>query len=148
MGTDGEKGRYMHGEVNDSSEGNDDLHSCDCQDRQKKIRPKNAIFSIFTYCPYTMIVTKIIRLIQGKSFSSPSPYTNQELLLKSKTQFGLGIIAIGVFCPVFWISLLTGSPKEELMMSTCSSLAMVLFGILYIIFYRHQWKKENRDKSI
>jgi hypothetical protein len=93
-----------------------------------------------------MVVTKIIRLIQGKSLSSPAPNTNQELYLKSKIQFGLGIIVIGVFCPVFWIPLPTGAPKEELMISTCSSLAVVLFGILYVIFYRHQWKKENRDK--
>jgi hypothetical protein len=144
--TDGEKGEYLQGKVNDSSEGKGGLLSETCQYQQKIIRPKNAIFSIFTYCPYTMVVTKIIRLIQGKPLSSPALNTSQEIYLKSKIQFGVAIIAIGIFCPVFWISLLMGAPKEELMMSTCSSLALVLFGIMYIIFYRHQWKKESRKK--
>lgn len=147
MGIEREKVGDLHNGVNDSSEIGDIL-SGTCKHRKRKKTPKNAFFSIFTYCPYTMVVAKIIRLIQGKPLSSPEPNTTQELFLKSKIQFGLGIIAIGVLCPVFWISLLTGAPKNELIMSTCSSLAVVLFGIMYIIYYRYRWKKNARDKPV
>jgi hypothetical protein len=105
-------------------------------------------FSIFSYCPYTMFLKKNIGLIKGETYSPHEPPRKLEVRLKSKTMFGVGIILIGVFCPVFWISFITGAPMETLIMSAFNSLLVILFGVFYIVYYRIQFRKEMEKEKI
>nr|WP_319537454.1 hypothetical protein [uncultured Methanospirillum sp.] len=98
--------------------------------------------SIFSYCPYTMLGKKILRILRGENDLPHEPLTGNERYLKSKTTFGVGIILIGIFCPIFWISVFTGAQGTELFMSGINSLLVVLFGIFYIWYSRVQSRKK------
>ncbi|PWR70940.1 hypothetical protein [Methanospirillum lacunae] len=119
-----------------------------CLATDKKPESKSTIWrsflSIFSYCPYTMLGKKILWSLQGKKTQSSESLKNRETYLKSKNTFGLGIILIGVFCPIFWISLLTGAEGEELIRSGINSLLVVLFGIFYIAYHHLQIRKKNK----
>lgn len=91
-----------------------------------------------------MLGKKIIWSLQGKKIQSSESLKNRETYLKSKDTLGLGIILIGVFCPIFWISLLTGAEGEELIRSGINSLLVVLFGIFYIAYHHLQIRKQTK----
>jgi|GEM_PF-3104700 len=112
-----------------------------------KSRIWRSFLSIFSYCPYTMLGKKIIWSLQGKKKQSSEPLKNRETYLKSKNTFGLGIILIGVFCPIFWISLVTGVEGEELIRSGINSLLVVLFGIFYIAYHHLYIRKQMKMKQ-
>ena len=101
------------------------------------------LLSIFSYCPYTMLGKTIIRFLRREKNLPLEPLTSNERYLKSKTTFGVGIILIGIFCPIFWISVFTGAQGDELIRSGINSLLVVLFGIGYIGYYRVQAKKKK-----
>jgi hypothetical protein len=117
-----------------------------CSVNEKKGRStkriRSSILSIFSYCPYTMLGKTIIRFLRGEKDLPHEPLTSNERYVKSKTTFGVGIILIGIFCPIFWISLITGAQGDELLRSGINSLMVVLFGILYIGYYRVQSQKK------
>jgi len=43
---------------------------------------------------------------------------------------------IGALCPIFWLSLLSGTRGDELMFNAVHPLIVVVLGIVYIGFYR------------
>jgi hypothetical protein len=63
--------------------------------------------------------------------------------LKSHIKIGSGITLIGVFCPIFWFSFLTGARGNELMFNAIHSLIVILLGLLYFAFYRIQLRNEQ-----
>ena len=78
----------------------------------------------------------------GETGKSHEPLTNREHYLKSQIKIGYGIMLIGVFCPIFWISFLSGARGNELMLNTVHSLIVILFGFLYFAVYQIQLRNE------
>jgi len=98
--------------------------------------------NLISYCPYTMLAKKILRFLRGETGTPPDQLTNREIYLKSNIRIGYGIMLIGVFCPIFWISFLLGARGDELMFNAVHSGIVILFGLLYVATYRIQLGRE------
>ncbi|HWS22545.1 MAG TPA: hypothetical protein VN227_07895 [Methanoregula sp.] len=97
---------------------------------------------LISCCPYTILSKKILRFLLGETGKSHEPLTNREHYLKSQIKIGYGIMLIGVFCPIFWISFLSGARGNELWLNTVHSLIVILFGFLYFAVYQIQLRNE------
>lgn len=98
--------------------------------------------NLISYCPYTMLAKKILRFLHGETGTPPDQLTNREIHLKSNIKIGYGIILVGIFCPIFWISFLLGAREDELMFNAVHSGIVILFGLLYFATYRIQLGKD------
>lgn len=57
----------------------------------------------------------------------------RERRLPSSAQPGFCIALLGLFCPLFWIALLTGANKAELIFHGCHSGAVFCIGIFLML---------------
>jgi hypothetical protein len=98
---------------------------------------------LISCCPYTMLGKKILQFLRGETGTHNEPLTNRELSLKNQIKIGFGIMLIGVFCPIFWFSYLSGARGNDLMFNAVHSLIVILFGLLYFTIYRIQLRNEQ-----
>jgi len=110
-------------------------------------RIRGFVGSLISCCPYTMLVKKILRFLRGEPGTPPEPLTNREISLKSNLKIGYGIMLIGVFCPIFWFSYLSGARGSELMFNAVHSGIVILFGFLYSATYWIQLRNERMMKK-
>ncbi|MDD3136446.1 MAG: hypothetical protein PHF64_08085 [Methanoregula sp.] len=97
---------------------------------------------LISCCPYTMIGKKILWILRGETGTPREQLTNREIYLKNNIKIGYGIMLIGVFCPIFWISFLLGARGSELMFNAVHSGIVIMIGILYFATYRIQLGRE------
>ena len=71
---------------------------------------------LFNFCPYTHVVRSIKTAVQEK-----------RLPQASKT--GIFIALLGFFCPLFWVSFISGTPIGELWFDIIHSGIFVAIGI-------------------
>ena len=79
-----------------------------------------------------MLGKKILQVLRGEKGTRNEPLTNRELYLKNQIKIGSGIMLIGIFCPIFWFSYLSGARGNDLMFNAVHSLIVILFGFLYL----------------
>lgn len=91
-----------------------------------------------------MLGKKVLQFLRNETDTPGKKITNREIELKSKIKIGYGIMLIGVFCPIFWISYLSGARGNELMFNAVHSFLVCIFGLGFVIMYRMQLKKEFR----
>ena len=60
-------------------------------------------------CPYTLLGKKLLSDKQGQQTGGPPPTAHEEHRIRHKIRLGRNIALIGVFCPFFWLSLLSGA---------------------------------------
>lgn len=89
-----------------------------------------------------MLAKKVLRFLRGETGTPPDQLTNREIHLKSNIRIGYGIMLVGIFCPIFWISFLLGARGDELMFNAVHSGIVILFGLLYFATYRIQLGRE------
>jgi hypothetical protein len=94
-----------------------------------------------------MLAKKILRFLRGETGTPPDQITNREIQLISNIKIGYGIMLIGIFCPIFWISFLLGARGNELMFNAVHSGIVILFGLLYVTTYRIQLGREFGGKN-
>ena len=94
-----------------------------------------------------MLGRKILGVLRGETATPHEPLTNREIYLKSNIKIGYGIMLIGVFCPIFWFSFLSGARGNELMFNAIHSGIVILFGLVYFATYRIQLRKEQAKKK-
>jgi hypothetical protein len=90
-----------------------------------------------------MLGKKILQFLRGETGTHNEPLTNRELYLKNQIKIGSGIMLIGIFCPIFWFSYLSGARGNDLMFNAVHSLIVILFGLLYFAIYWIQLQKEQ-----
>ena len=98
---------------------------------------------LISCCPYTMLGKKILQFLRGETGTHNELLTNRELYLKNQIKIGSGIMLIGIFCPIFWFSYLSGARGNDLMFNAVHSLIVILFGLLYFAIYWIQLQKEQ-----
>ena len=98
---------------------------------------------LISCCPYTMLGKKILQFLRGNTIIPHEPPSNREIYLKSQIKIGSGIMLIGVFCPIFWFSYLSGAQGNDLMFNAVHSLIVILFGLLYFTIYQIQLRNEQ-----
>jgi len=124
---------------------NDDLDargSCTATCLSSPGRIRGVFGNLISYCPYTMLAKKILRFLRGETGTPPGEVTNREIHLKSSIRIGYGIMLVGIFCPIFWLSLLAGARGDELMFNAIHSFLVFLFGLGFAIAYRIQLGRE------
>lgn len=100
---------------------------------------------LISCCPYTMIGRKIMQCLRDETGAPHNQLTNREIQLKSNIKIGYGIMLVGIFCPIFWISFLSGARGNELMFNTVHSGIVILLGFLYFAIYRIHLRKEQEQ---
>ncbi len=98
---------------------------------------------LISSCPYTMLGRKILQLLRREPDTPDESLTNREIQLKSNIKIGYGIMLIGIFCPIFWISFLYGARGNELMFNAVHSFLVFLFGLGFVIIYQIQLRNET-----
>jgi hypothetical protein len=98
---------------------------------------------LISCCPYTMLGKKILQSLRGETGTHNEPFTSREIYLKSQIKIGSGIILIGIFCPIFWFSYLSGARGNDLMFNAIHSGIVILFGLLYFAVHRIQLRNEQ-----
>jgi hypothetical protein len=63
----------------------------------------NAISSIGSYCPYTLLFKKAVRLIRGGPVVDKAKLNERERDLLFRIKMGQGIALVGFICLTFWI---------------------------------------------
>lgn len=108
---------------------------------------RGCIGFLFSCCPFTMLGQKILGFLRGETGTPHEPLTNRELYLQGQVKTGFGIMLIGIFCPIFWFSVLSGTRGNELMFNAICSSIVILFGFMYIAIYRIQLRNEQVGRS-
>ena len=98
---------------------------------------------LISCCPYTMLGKKVLQFLRGETGTPLEQNTNREIQLQSTIKIGYGIMLIGIFCPIFWISFLSGARGNELMFNAVHSSLVFLFGLGFVIMYRIQLRNEQ-----
>jgi hypothetical protein len=104
---------------------------------------RNFISFLISCCPYTMLGRKVLQFLRGETGTPLEQNTNREIQLKSNIKIGYGIMLIGIFCPIFWISFLSGARGNELMFNAVHSFLVFLFGLGFVIIFRIQLRNEQ-----
>ena len=97
--------------------------------------------SFGSYCPYTILAKKAIRFARGDYAKEYT--TDRERYLLGHVKSGLGIALIGVFCPIFWLSLFSGAKVETLYFNAAHSGIVILIGLIYSTKYYWDLVKER-----
>lgn len=107
----------------------------------------NILSSVSSSCPYTMLFKKVIRLLQGEPIIDKARLSDRERDLLFRIKLGQGIALVGLFCPIFWISLFSGVRGEALYFNACHSGLVILVGLGFILKYRIDLEKERSNKN-
>jgi hypothetical protein len=105
-----------------------------------------AIFGLAASCPVTLLSTKAVDALCGADRSVRVDDT--ERILRSNVRLGYGIMLAGLFCPVFWISYLTGATGDVLLWHGVASGLIALAGLSLAWWNRHQLGRLRRTARI
>lgn len=78
------------------------------------------IHTLLSLCPYTHLWRTGKRLVVERK-------------LPESAQTGACIILLGLFCPFFWIALLTGASQGELLFHATHSGVVMLIGVIMVL---------------
>lgn len=95
-------------------------------------------------CPYTLAGKKLLGAKQDKQAGGPPPAAHEEQRSLHKIKLGRNIALIGVFCPFFWVSLLSGAPRNIVNFNAAHSGLVVLAGCLIMALGRLQLGRLKR----
>jgi hypothetical protein len=107
----------------------------------------NAISSIGSYCPYTLVFKKALRVLRGERIINKSNLNDRERDLLFRLKLGKSIALVGFLCPTFWIPLFSGVRGGELYILAGHSGLVVLIGFGFILKYRIDLEKESRNQN-
>lgn len=95
-----------------------------------------------------MLFKKVISLLRGEPFIDKAKLSDREREILFRIKLGKSIVLIGVFCPIFWISLFSGARGEILYYNAFHSGLVILFGLGFILKYRYDLDKERSKKDV
>lgn len=104
--------------------------------------------AVGSLCPYTLLGKKLWHLARGERGCEKTPLNNRERDLHAKARLGMGISLIGVFCPIFWISLFSGAKREDIYFNAIHSGIVILGGLGYTIMNLMNLEKEKNKRSL
>jgi len=95
-----------------------------------------------------MLSKKAIRLVRGEPIIDKNRLNDKEREILFRIKLGQGIALVGVFCPIFWISLFSGARGEVLYFNAFHSGLVILFGLGFMLKYRIDLEKERCKKEV
>ncbi len=104
------------------------------------------VLELANYCPYTLLATKTVQAVRGDEAPRPAYRRTREQEYRANIKLGLGIMLVGLFCPIFWGSYLVGMRGDELMWSAIHSGLVALVGLLLAAWYRVQLGRFGRSR--
>lgn len=97
-------------------------------------------------CPYTIIGKKVIAIAKGEKPLKIKELKEKEQKLLQQIRTGRNIALIGVFCPIFWVSFLSGAPRNQVLFNLFHSSIVILIGIAVMIVGKINLKKILQSK--
>lgn len=116
--------------------------------RKKVKRVFSAISAIGSYCPYTLLFKKAVRLLRGGPIIDKTKLNDRERDLLFRIKMGQGIALVGFICPTFWIPLFSGVRGEALYFNAGHSGLVILVGFGFVLKYRIDLEKERSKKNV
>jgi len=119
------------------------------------IKEWNIIKRILGYCPYCIIGKQVVNKVSSNKVvrkkSEQNAHSEKRLIEGMKT--GRNIALIGVFCPIFWLSLFMGESVSVLLFNAVHSSLFIFLGgtyflINFIKFRKHQFLKVKQNDAI
>ncbi len=114
--------------------------------KEKKIskRITGGLGELLAACPYALVGKKLLGDKQDQQAGAPPPAAHEAQRIIHKIRLGRNIALIGVFCPFFWISLLSGAPRNIVEFNAAHSGLVVLAGGLIMAIGRFQFNRLKR----
>ncbi len=107
----------------------------------------NILSSVSSSCPYALLFKKAIRLLRGEPVIDKARLSDRERDLLFRIKLGQSIALVGIFCPIFWVSLFSGVRGEALYFNAGHSGLVILVGLGFILKYRIDLEKERSIKN-
>ena len=100
---------------------------------EQKIKKKSVFWQILNICPYTHLVRVIKTTVRERKF--PNTAAKQ----------GAIIMAVGICCPIFWISLISGASIATLRFNAIHSglVALLGLGIMIAGFLKQAYRRKQ-----
>ncbi len=114
------------------------------KDTKTSKRITGGLGELLAACPYTLVGKKLLSDKQDQQAGVPPPAAHDEQQIFHKIRLGRNIALIGVFCPFFWISLLSGAPRNIVKFNAAHSGLVVLAGALIMAIGRYQLNRRKR----
>jgi len=87
--------------------------------QHKQSTYQRCLHGLSKWCAYKQIYTLVVTLIRGGKMSD-------------QTRVGRSIALLGLFCPIFWISLISGADRATLVVHAAHSGVVFLFGLIIV----------------
>lgn len=101
-----------------------------------------------TYCPYCLAGKKVVQIVNGKkNLVKKCTPTQLERTILNGMKTGRNIALIGVFCPFFWFSLLTGASGQAIQFNAIHSGIVILIGLGIMLVYRFKLGRIRKENS-
>lgn len=107
----------------------------------------NAISSIGSYCPYSLLFKKAVRLLRGDPIIDKAKLNDRERDLLFRIKMGQSIAIVGFICPTFWIPLFSGVRGEALYFNAGHSGLVILVGFWFILISRIALEREKKSNT-
>ena len=94
---------------------------------EQRIKKKSVFWQLMNICPYTHLIRVIRTTVKERKFPN------------SAAKQGAIIMVVGICCPIFWISLITGASLATLRFNAIHSGIVALIGLAIMIagFLKH-----------
>lgn len=101
-----------------------------------------------TYCPYCLAGKKVVQVVNGKkNLEKKCTSTELERTLLNGMKTGRNIALVGVFCPFFWFSLLSGASRQTIQFNAIHSGIVILIGLAILLVYRFNLGRMRKANS-
>lgn len=102
-----------------------------------------SLTGIANSCPYTMVGKKVVQSVRGKRGETSKMISDRETELTARVKTGRNIVLIGVFCPFFWFSLLSGATIDKVYFNAAHSGIVVAIGLVLMLKARRDLTKDQ-----
>lgn len=93
----------------------------------------NKVKRVLGYCPYCIVGKQVADKVSSKKTAEKKSESvdNSEKRLIERMRTGRNVALIGVFCPIFWVSLFMGASGSVLLLNAIHSSIFIGIGITY-----------------
>ena len=95
-------------------------------------------------CPYKALGKKAMNAVKGNRQTVCEPGSDRVGNLQAMVKMGRNIALIGFFCPIFWLSLISGVRGPQLKFNAIHSGVVVLIGIALMLRGKIGLKRAQR----
>lgn len=115
-------------------------------------KDRSIISEIGSACPYTILGKKAIQVAKGEKSNTVNcnkgHINEREQALQQRVKTGRNIALIGVFCPFFWFSVISGASSGKILFNGIHSGIVILIGLIIMWKGKYDSRKIYEKKAV